>query len=589
MHDRKSVAAVLEEMGTLLEIQGALAFKARAFHRASRSVEGITADLRTLAREGRLRELAGVGEGIARVITELLLEGRSREHEELRAALPPGVLEMLRIPGLGPRKVAALHRELRIGTLEDLEEAALSHRLARLKGFGEKTERNILEGIGLLRKRKDRYLYAEAAATAGSVHAFLMEQPGVVRADLAGSLRRSWETVGDIDVVVSVEGRHRARLVRQLLSHPEVASVLAGGTTRVRCRLHSGIQCDVRFVREEEHPFALNYFTGSKEHNLELWSLARSLGFSLNEYGLRRASGSSGKSRQAGPPVCESEADLYRVLGLDYIPPELREHMGEVEAARHHRLPRLVEWSDIRGTFHCHTTWSDGLHSVEEMALAARALGWEYLGIADHSRAASYAGGLSEERLREQGGEIERVNRAMPGFRVFRGTECDILPDGSLDWPERVRAGLDFVVVSVHSGFRMSEAAMTRRIITALGQKHVTMLGHPTGRLLLEREGYPVDVRAVIDAAAEYGRMIEINAHPTRLDLDWRWCGYAREKGVLLAINPDAHTTAGLADVRLGVGVARKGWLEKVHILNTQGAEGAAGLLRRAAEGSRGG
>lgn len=579
MPDKKAVVAILDEMGTLLELRGANPFKARAFGNAARAVEGVTRDLGDLVANGELQTVKGIGASIAAIITELVTTGSAAEYRELREAVPAGLLDMLRIQGLGPKKVKAIHDTLGIDTLPDLEAAARGHRLASLPGFGEKTEENILKGIEALRVRGDKSLYPKAEEAAAAVFASLSAAKGVIRASVAGSLRRRKEVVGDIDILLSARGADRARLMEAFVRHPEVQSVAAHGDTKSSVVLKAGIPCDLRIVKDAEYPFALNYFTGSKEHNVAIRSRARDRGWSLNEYGFTPLAG--GPRRGGKPPACRDEESVYAALGLAYVEPELRESNGEIEAAAADALPDLVEEKDIRGTFHCHTTASDGVNTLEEMAEAARALGWEYLGIADHSKAAAYAGGLSEERLRKQGREIDALNARLRKFRVFKGTECDILPDGSLDWPDRVLAGLDFVVVSVHSAFRMTGAEMTRRIVRAVRNRHVTMLGHPTGRLLLAREGYPVDMIQVIDAAADHGTMIEINAHPSRLDLDWRLCRYAKEKGVLVPINPDAHTAGGLRDVRYGVGVARKGWLGKKDVLNTRTLAAVEKLLER--------
>jgi DNA polymerase (family 10) len=332
-------------------------------------------------------------------------------------------------------------------------------------------------------------------------------------------------------------------------------------------------------VGDDEFPFALNYFTGSKEHNVDMRSRAKRFGLSLNEYGFSRVGEEEKRGKAKRAVKCKTEEDIYRALELQYVPPELRESTGELEVAEKNRLPSLIEEKDIRGTLHCHTTYSDGVNTLEQMVAAARELGWEYLGIADHSKAAAYAGGLTEEKVKAQLKEIESLNGRLRGFRIFTGTECDILPNGDLDWTDRVLSWFDHVVVSVHSSFKMSEPDMTRRIIKALKNKHVTMLGHPTGRLLLSRDPYPVDLIQVIDAAADYGKMIEINAHPMRLDLDWRLCRYAKEKGVLIPINPDAHNTDGLKDVYYGVATARKGWLTKRDVLNTRSTKELETLL----------
>jgi DNA polymerase (family X) len=566
---KNEIAEILEEMGTLLELQGANPFKSRAFHNASRAVEGIPDDIASLVSAGKLREVKGIGEGIARVITELVEKGASQEHKELRGSVPEGVLEMLRVQGLGPKKVKLLHEKLKIASIDALEAAAQEGKLASLDGFGKKSEENILKGIQALRSHGDRTLYPIAAAAAGLLLAFLKKERGVIRAEIAGSLRRRKETVGDIDLLLSAGEKVRARLMDLFTGHPDVVSVIAKGETKSSVVLPRGLNCDLRIVSDDEFPFALNYFTGSKEHNVEMRSRARKHGWSLNEYALSKLDEAEATRKPGRPPTCKDEADIYEALGLQYVPPELRENNGEFEAAETGGIPVLVEETDIRGTFHCHSTYSDGVNTIEQMAAAARRKGWSYLGIADHSKSAGYAGGLSIDRLKAQMAEIDEFNAGSKDFRIFKGTECDILPDGSLDFPDKVLATLDYVVVSIHSNFSMSEKDMTRRIVKALRNKYVTILGHPTGRLLLNRDPYPVNMAQVIDAAAENGKCIEINSHPMRLDLDWRLCRSARDKGVKIAINPDAHSIDGLHDVAYGVGIARKGWLRKEDVVNT--------------------
>jgi DNA polymerase (family 10) len=376
--------------------------------------------------------------------------------------------------------------------------------------------------------------------------------------------------IGDIDIVVSAREADRPKLMQAFVSHPLVASVVANGETKSSVVLEGGINCDLRIVGDDEFPFALNYFTGSKEHNVELRTRAKKYGWSLNEYGFSKLGEEEKRGKAKRIVRCKTEEDIYNALDLKFVPPELRENTGEIEAAEKGDLPALVTGDDIRGTFHCHTTYSDGVNSLEQMAKAAKSLGWEYLGIGDHSKVAAYAGGLSEEKVKAQFAEIDRLNASSKGFRLFKGTECDILPSGDLDWSTKVLASFEYVVIAVHSSFKMTEAEMTKRIVKALKNKYVTMLGHPTGRLLLSRDPYPIDMIQVINAAADYGKIIEINAHPMRLDLDWRLCRYAKEKGVTIAINPDAHNIEGLRDVYYGVGTARKGWLEKDDILNTR-------------------
>jgi DNA polymerase (family 10) len=578
--DKKAIVEILDEMGTLLELPGANPFTARAFHNASRAVEGLTTDLVDLVESGKLLDIDGVGESIAGVITDLALQDGSREYEKLRRGTPSGVLQMLRVQGLGPKKVRILHQKLKIKSLEELEKAARGDRLSSVAGFGRKTQENILKGIQALRVRGEKAIYPKARDAAERVFHDVMKRKEIIRGEIAGSLRRKKEIIGDIDLVVSAGDSSRPVLMDTFTTHPDVEAIVAKGETKSSVLLKAGINCDMRIVDDSEFPFALNYFTGSKEHNVEMRSRARKYGWSLNEYGFSDvgAEETRGKSKRIVP--CTDERDIYKALDLDYVEPELRENLGEVEAAEKGTLPTLVEFDDIRGTFHCHTKYSDGVNTIDEMAAAARKLGWEYLGIGDHSKAAAYAGGMNEQKVRKQLKEIETLN-SRGRFRVFSGTECDILPTGDLDWPDDVLASFDYVVASVHSGFNMSQAAMTKRIIKALTHRHVTMLGHPTGRLLLSREGYPVDMVQVINAASDHGKIIEINAHPLRLDLDWRLCKSAQEKGVLLAINPDAHNVDGLNDVRYGVGVARKGWLRREDVLNTQSTSAVAKRFSR--------
>ena len=568
--DKKSIAALLDEMGTLLELQGANPFKSRAFHNASRAVEGITEDLGALVASGNLTEVKGIGTSIAAIIADLVVKGKSKEYTDLRKGFPDGVLDMLRIQGLGPKKVKILFEKKKIRSLDQLEAAAKADRLAALDGFGRKSQENILAGIQALRSRSDKHLYSTARDSASAVYDLLMSRKGVIRGEIAGSLRRHKEVIGDIDIVLSARDADRKGLMQAFVTHPDVAAVIAQGETKSSVTLSSGINCDLRIVNDAEFPFALNYFTGSKEHNVEMRTRAKKFGLSLNEYGFSRLGEEETRGKARKVVRCDDEKGIYTALGLAYVPPELRENRGEIEAAVAHKLPALIEQEDIRGTFHCHTTYSDGVNSLEQMAGGARSLGWEYLGIADHSKVAAYAGGLSKEKLGAQFREIDTLNARGKGFRLLKGTECDILPDGTLDWSDAVLASFDYVVVSVHSNFKMSEPEMTKRIVRALKNKYVTMLGHPTGRLLLSRDAYPVNMTDVINAAADYGRIIEINAHPTRLDLDWRLCPYAKEKGVMIAINPDAHTVEGLRDVRYGVGIARKGWLGKNDVLNAR-------------------
>ena len=563
------VATILDEIGTMLELKGENPFKCRAYHNVARIIGALTSDLEKIVAEGQLTSIDGIGKGLAEKITELITTGKCKEYDELRATLPDGLMGMLRIQGLGPKRVKILYEKLNIKSVDELKQAAQTHRLEKLEGFGKKTEDNILLAIEQLNKHADKFLYSSAKQAADRLLATLKNQDGVLRCDVAGSLRRKKEVIGDIDILISAKRSAVQRLMETFTSHPDVESIIGKGETKSSVILSSGIHCDLRIVDNAEYPFALAYFTGSKEHNVSMRTLAKRFGWSLNEYGFSSLGSSETRGKAKQLVKCTTEEDIYSALGCSYVPPELREDMGELDAAASGEIPALVDDADLRGTFHCHTTYSDGSNTLKEMAAAAQALGWEYLGIADHSKIATYAGGLTEARVKKQHKEIDALNAANPKFRIFKGTEADILPNGDLDWNDKVLATFDYVVASIHSKFKMTEAEATKRIIKALKNKYVTMLGHPTGRLLLQRDGYPVNMIDVIHAAADYGKIIEINSHPLRLDLDWRLCKHAKEQGVLISINPDAHVTTGLRDVHYGIGIARKGWLEPRNILNT--------------------
>ncbi len=567
--EKAKVSEILDEIGTLLELKGENPFKCRAYHNAARAIEGVTADLDSLVKSGEIRNIKGIGEAISEKITELVTKGKSKYYEELKASLPEGLMQMLKISGVGPKKVKLLYEKLKIKSVEELEEACKAGKLEKVEGFGKKTEENILIGIEALRKHSSKFLYSVAEKAALSVFNVIAKQKGIIRAEIAGSVRRKKEVIGDIDIVASAKKPAVPAIMKAFTSHADVERITGEGETKSSVVLSSGINCDLRVVDDSEFPFALNYFTGSKDHNVRLRTIAKKFDLSLNEYGFSKIGSDEKRGKAKKAVVCKSEEDIYKTLGLEYTPPELREDFGEIEAAEKKKLPSLVTEKDIRGTFHCHTNYSDGVNTLPEMAEGTKKLGWEYLGIADHSKIAAYANGLTEERVKKQQKEIKLLNQKWPNFRIFSGTEVDILPNGDLDFSDKILSTFDYVVASVHSSFKMTEAEMTKRILKALKNKYVTILGHPTGRLLLQREGYPLQQTTIIDAAADYGKCIEINAHPYRLDLDWRMCKYAKEKGVKIAINPDAHVVDGLLDVRYGVGIARKGWLEKHDVLNT--------------------
>ncbi|MBI1988039.1 MAG: DNA polymerase/3'-5' exonuclease PolX [Nitrospinae bacterium] len=560
--DKRQVAKTLEEIGSLLEIQGESPFKTRAYYTAARTLEGLEEDLEGLVRDGRLRELKGIGQALAEKITELVITGRMGYYERLKDSLPGSLLEMLAIPSLGPKKIQVIHEGLGVKTVGELEYACHENRLVDLPGFGRKTQEKILQGIELLKRHRGRFLYSEAIGIAQEILEGLHRSPRVQRAEIAGGLRRRKETVKDIDLLTSSEDPEG--VMADFTRLPQVEEVVATGSTRIAIRLVNGIEADLRVVRDDEFPFAWQHFTGSQEHSDAMRERARERGIRMEDYGLFR-----GEERIS----CCREEEVFSALGLPFIPPELREDRGEIEAAERGQLPQLIEEADILGVFHVHTHWSDGVASVEAMSRAARALGYRYLGIADHSQVARYAHGLEPERLRAQQAEIVETNRKFPDLTLLKGTEVDILPDGSLDYDEETLRGFDFVIASIHSRFNMTQEEMTRRIARALSHPCVTMLGHPTGRLLLGREGYPVDIDALLEAAAGHGVILELNANPHRLDLDWRHLKKAAALGIKISINPDAHSLEGLRDTRYGVGIARKGWLTKGDVFNALALE----------------
>jgi len=563
------IAAVLEEIATLLELKDENPFKIRAYANAARSLETFGGNLSDLQDEEALEKIPGIGKAIAAKIKELAATGSLKYLEELRADFPAAILELFSIPGLGAKKIKALYEKLHISSIAQLQKACESGRVAELPGFGETTQGKICHAIADRAKHFGSFQFGQIAGEAESLRNDLAAHPDALHACVAGSYRRRREIVRDLDLVVAT--KKPAAVTKFFLEHPLVESVIAQGPTKSSVRLRSQIQCDLRVVSAAEYPFALNYFTGSKEHNIELRNRALKRGWTLNEYRLAPAPAPSGARKKRSTtriPQVRDEVELYRAFDLDFIPPELRENRGEFEAAANHSLPRLIEKENLRGTFHCHTTASDGHNTLEEMAQAAQALGLEYLGIAEHSRSSIQAHGLDAAKLRAQVAAIRKLNKKFDGFQLFAGVECDILRDGKLDFDDDLLSELDYAVASIHSVFNLSEAEMTRRIIRAISNPFVTILAHPTGRLLLQREPYVVNLPAIIDAAAETGTWIEINAAPKRLDLDWRWWPLAKEKGVKCVINPDAHRVERLQDLWFGIGVARKGWLAKEDVMN---------------------
>jgi DNA polymerase (family 10) len=566
------IAGILEEIGTLLDLQGANPFRVRAYTNAARTIEQVTEDLDTLVKEERLTDIKGIGDDLAAKITEMVTTGKLAYHAELKASFPPGLLDLLRVPGFGPKKTKAVYEKLGVDSVEKLEAACRAGQVASLPGFGEKSQQKILEGITLIRQFSGRHHYHDARAVADPILEALREHSGVLRVSVAGSLRRHRETIGDVDFLVSAKPQDAAGIIEYFTAMPGILNISAKGETKASVVLAGGVQADLRVVTDDQFAFALNYFTGSKEHNIAMRARALRLkNLSLNEYGFSPADEREKSAKELGSTIkCKTEEDIYRALDLDYVPPELREDMCEIAAAEAGTLPKLIELENLRGTFHNHSTWSDGVDTIEAMARAAQQLGLDYLGIADHSQSERQANGLDAKRVRQQADQVKRLNEkfAKDGFRIFFGTECDILPDGRLDFDDKTLALFDYVVASVHQGFTNDVEKMTQRICKALEHPAVTMLGHPTGRLLLKREAYAVNMPAVIEAAAKHGKIIEINAHPYRLDMDWRLWKQAKERGVKCAINPDAHSVADLQYLAVGIGIARKGWLTKADVIN---------------------
>jgi DNA polymerase (family 10) len=572
---KSQVAALLDEMASLLEVQSDNPFQPRAFRSAARSLEGLAGDLEEVIAAGELRSISGIGESIAREIVEMAATGTSQRLVELRAAVPRGILDLLRIPGLGSKKARVLALELGVDSLDALKSACESGSVAKLKGFGEKTQAKILEGIAYIGSVSGRFRLDDALPHAMLLIEHLQRSHRVQRVELAGSLRRGKETVKDVDIVAS--SSEPDAVADHFVRAPGVITVVAKGETKTSVRLANGLASDLRVVSDAEWPAALQYFTGSKEHNTELRGIARDLDWKLNEYGLFRGD---------EPLPLKDEASIYEALGLRYIEPELREGLGEIALAREGSLPDLLTQPELRGVVHVHTDWSDGAASLEAMVEAARARGYSYLGVTDHSQSAFYARGLTPDRVRAQRAEIDRLNSGLSDFRIFHGIESDIRPDGALDYEPAVLDIFEFVIASVHSSFQLPVEAMTERLIRAMKDPHTTFLGHPTGRLLLQRDGYLVDMDRVLRAAGELGVAVEINASPYRLDMDWRLGARARELGVRTGIHPDAHSPEGLDDVAYGVRCARKAGFGATHVVNALDAAEFAKFCARRRSGS---
>ena len=580
---RDDLADVLDEIALLLELKGENAFKIRAYRNGAETVRQFdetaeeNKDIVTLAAANQLKGIKGIGEALQQKLHELASTGKLQFHQNLRAEFPEGIFDLFTIQGLGPKKIKALYDKLGIDSISALKEACLNGQIVTLPGFGKKTVEKLLEAIELKENFADFFQLGSVAPIAETMLETLRNHPDTLRASLAGSYRRGKEILHDLDFLVATS--NPSALTQFFADLPEAESVIVCGETKAAIRLENGLQCDLRAVSNAQFPFALQYFSGSKEHNVALRSRALSYGWSLNEYELSPKSSDSPL-----PPEIHEEDDIYRALKLQPIPAELRENRGEIEAADAGELPRLIELENLRGTFHNHTTESDGKNSLEEMADAARELGLQYLGIADHSKGQFQANGLYPDRLLRQVEKIRQLNAESKangdGFYIFAGSEVDILKDGSLDFSDDVLSQLDYCVASIHNSMQLSEKEMTARIISAMENPHVTMIGHLTGRILLRRKSYALDIGKIIDCAAETGTIIELNCNPRRLDMDWRHWHRARDKGVMTSINPDAHHTDHLQFLALGIRIARKGWLRREDVLNTRTLEEVQAWLK---------
>ena len=566
--DKKDIIDLLERIGTMLEIKGENPFKVRAYYSGARTLQTMEEDLGEVIAAGRLGDIPGIGKALTEKIENLYTTGELEFYDKLVASVPSGLMDLLEVPGLGGKKIKALHEQLGIDSIESLTQACNAGKVAELKGFGEKTQEKILSGIKNREAYAARHLWWDARRVVDEILPELRALPQVERAEAAGSFRRGMETVGDLDFIVA--SSNPAPIMDWFTSMVGIAEVTAHGDTKASIRLEGGMQADLRVVPAEQFYFALHHFTGSKDHNVRMRQKALSMGLSLSEWGLRPEE-EKDASRQAGTIVADSEEDVFKALGLNFVPPALREGMGEVEAAEKNELPDLLQYEDLKGCFHNHTTASDGRNSLEEIAEEADRRGWAYLGIADHSKASFQANGLDGERLLKQVSAIHELNEGgMFQAHLFSGSEVDILSGGRLDFEDSILEQLDYVVASVHNGLSQDEETMTDRLIRAIEHPAVTMIGHLSGRLLLRREASKMKIQKIIDAALANETILELNANPMRLDMDWRHWRRAAEKGLVCCINPDAHALHHFDYQLAGVNAARKGWLTKENVFNTR-------------------
>ncbi|WP_429886565.1 DNA polymerase/3'-5' exonuclease PolX [Geoalkalibacter halelectricus] len=569
------IARIFNQVADLLEISGANPFRVRAYRNAARTIEDQPQSVAGMLDEGAdLSELSGIGKDLAGKISEIVETGRLQMLDDLEQEMPGELAKLLNIAQLGPKRVGTLHRELGIDTLDDLAQAAKAKKIRDLNGFGAKTEKKIREELKRHKGAQARTKFAEAEQLLTPLLDYLGGIEGVKQVAVAGSYRRCKETVGDLDILLTCA--HDSPVMDRFVNYEDVSEVSAKGKTKSTVRLRGGLQVDVRVVPQVSYGAALYYFTGSKEHNVAVRKRAVEKGLKINEYGVFRGTDDD-EERIAGA----SEEEVFKAVDLPYIAPELRENRGEIEAAQKGALPELIVREDLRGDLHAHTRATDGHASLQEMIEAARELGYSYLAITEHSQAVSVAKGFNRKRLEQQIAEIDQLSDELSGFRIFKSIEVDILADGSLDLPDEVLAKLDLTVCSVHSKFNLSVEKQTERIIRAMDNPHFNILGHPTGRLINEREAYAVDMEKIMGAAKERGCFLELNAHPDRLDLNDRHCRMAKEMGVKVALSTDAHSTAGLKNIRYGIDQARRGWLSKDDVLNTRRVTDLLKLLKR--------
>jgi len=554
------VADILYMIANLLDLKGEIFFKTRAYRIAAQTIEALDEDIEKLVNQGRLESIPGVGEALAKKITELVQTGKLEYLERLKKEVPTGLIDLLGIPGLGPKKVAALYKNLGITNTQELQEAANKGELRTLEGFGEITERNILRGIQLREKTSGRVLLNVAYEDGTRYIAYLKRCKQIEKINIAGSLRRMKETIGDLDILISSENPEI--VMEYFVSYPEVAQVLAKGTTKSSVLLNDNLQVDLRVVEEKSYGAALQYFTGSKDHNVTLRGLAIRKGYKLNEYGLFDK---NTEKYIAG----KTEEEIYKKVGFPYIEPELRENRGEFEAAKKKKLPNLVGYAEINGDFHVHSSWSDGSDSIETIASVAQQRRYSFIGITDHSQSLKIANGLTEDRIQKKLQEIKTLNKKFPDLRILCGTECDIKTDGTLDYSNKILKQFDFVYIGIHTAFKMDKETMTKRIIKGMDNEQADFVAHPTGRLIGKREPYEVDLEQIIDTAKETDTRLEINSFPDRLDLDDTHVKLAKEHGVQFVLGTDSHSINHLDFMRFGIATARRGWLEKKDILNT--------------------